>query len=304
MIAKLEPLLDFIHIQSKKTGNTIETPLDDPQGWRVATDLAWFATEEAERFVRSNSEIKNLKNVFGFAAQMHKNCAFIYRRGGGENGSHFVAYVPVVEPTVTSILLDATADIDGVGDLCPWRTNVAVPQVRYDNLHIVHVEPYTRDNLAEYFQREPNRLKYTEHAQQVIRGLMPAGASGLVVCKQTLVDHGHFPNTHAFAFPWKVFPWKFEDRHLAVTWWGGHGIGVNDWKEADYVFHFGEHILPDRSMFALVQGLRMQEATTGMLGATKNSELSTDHSNSPDYLDGYLDPRIEQVRPPATADIV
>jgi hypothetical protein len=45
---------------------------------------------------------------------------------------------------------------------------------------------------------------------------------------------------------------------------------VNDWKEADYVFHFGEHILPDRSMFALVQGLRMQEATTGMLGATKN----------------------------------
>jgi hypothetical protein len=79
---------------------------------------------------------------------------------------------------------------------------------------------------------------------------------------------------------------------------------VNDWKEADYVFHFGEHILPDRSMFALVQGLRMQEATTGMLGATKNSELSIDHSNSPDYLDGYLDPRIEQVRPPATADIV
>jgi hypothetical protein len=44
----------------------------------------------------------------------------------------------------------------------------------------------------------------------------------------------------------------FDGRHLAVTWRGGHGIGANDWKEADYVFEFGEHFLPDRIMFATV----------------------------------------------------
>jgi hypothetical protein len=29
------------------------------------------------------------------------------------------------------------------------------------------------------------------------------------------------------------FPFDFEGRHLALTWWGGHGIGANDWKDAD-----------------------------------------------------------------------
>jgi len=69
----MEPLLDFLHVQSKETGNSVDTPNDDPDGWRVARDLAWFATDEAEQFVLSNSrEIEHLDKVFGFAAQMHK----------------------------------------------------------------------------------------------------------------------------------------------------------------------------------------------------------------------------------------
>ena len=153
---KMEPLLDFIHVQSKRKGNTVETPNDDPEGWRVARDLAWFAGDEAEQFVLSNSrEIKQLDKVFGFAAQMHNNCAFIYRRGGGDNGSHFMAYVPVATPTGNSVLLDATADIDQVSELCPWRVQVSVPQVRYDNLHVVHAEPYTRENLTDFFVGKP-----------------------------------------------------------------------------------------------------------------------------------------------------
>jgi hypothetical protein len=68
--------------------------------------------------VLSNSrEIKDLDKVFGFAAQMHNNCAFIYRRGGGENGTHFMAYVPAATPSGNSVLLDATADIDRVSEL-------------------------------------------------------------------------------------------------------------------------------------------------------------------------------------------
>jgi hypothetical protein len=67
------------------------------------------------------------------------------------------------------------------------------------------------------------------------------------------------------------FPLNFDGRHLAVTWWGGYGIGANDWKEADYVFQLGEHILPRRTLFALVQGLRRHKATVGMLGSTKSA---------------------------------
>jgi hypothetical protein len=270
---KMEPLLDFIHVQSKRKGNTVETPNDDPEGWRVARDLAWFAGDEAEQFVLSNSrEIKQLDKVFGFAAQMHNNCAFIYRRGGGDNGSHFMAYVPVATPTGNSVLLDATADIDQVSELCPWRVQVSVPQVRYDNLHVVHAEPYTRENLTDFFRREANRRKYAEHARKVIRDLMPVGSRGLIVCKKALVDDGLFPNTvQSVQQPTTSFPWNFEGRHLAVTWWGGHGIGANDWKEADFVFQFGEHILPHRTLFALVQGLCKDKATMGMLSTTKSA---------------------------------
>jgi hypothetical protein len=38
--AKLQPLIDFIHVKDKGMGNTIETPKDDPQGWRFARELS------------------------------------------------------------------------------------------------------------------------------------------------------------------------------------------------------------------------------------------------------------------------
>ncbi len=272
--AKMEPLLEFIHAQSKRTGNSIETPNDDPEGWRVARDLAWFATDEAEQFVLSNSrEINNLDKVFGFAAQMHNGFAFIYRRGGGEGGTHFMAYEPVATPTGNSVLLDATADIDRVSELCSWRIHVPVSQVRYDRLQVIHAELHTGVNLTDFFRKEANRRTYAEQAKNVIRDIMPAGARGLIVCKKALVDDDLFPGTEVQSSeqPTTNFSWNFDGRQLAVTWWGGHGIGANDWKDAEFVFQFGEHILPRRTLFALVQGLRRDKATVGMLSTTKSA---------------------------------
>jgi hypothetical protein len=88
----LDPLIDFLRVQAKKTGNSIETLSDNPDDWGVAAELGWFAGEDAEQFVLSNSRlIPGLQEVFGFAAQMHRNYAFIYRRGRGTRGSNFVA---------------------------------------------------------------------------------------------------------------------------------------------------------------------------------------------------------------------
>jgi hypothetical protein len=212
--------------------------------------------------------IEDLEEVFGFAAQMYRNYAFIFRRGGGAMGSNFVAYVPAPAPDGNSILLDATADIDGVSELVSWRTHVAVPQVRYDNLHIVHAYDYTRENLKEFLRVAANQRKYAEHAEKLILEIMPEGACGLIVCKKRLAEDKLFLKRRdaapSHSEPTNRFPIDFEGRHLAVTWWGGHGIGANDWKEADYVFEFGEHFLPDRTMFATVQGLRGDKATIGM----------------------------------------
>jgi hypothetical protein len=177
--SKLDPLIDFLRAQSNKTGNSNETPNNDPEGWKVARELGWFAGEDAEQFVLTNGRhIDNLEEVFGFAAQMYRSYAFIFRRGGGAMGSNFVAYVPAPAPNGNSILLDATADIDGVSALVPWRTHVAVPQVRYDNLQIVHAYDYTRENLNDFLKLATNRRKYAEHAEKLILDIMPAGARG------------------------------------------------------------------------------------------------------------------------------
>ena len=279
----MKPLLDFIRIQSERIGNAIEGPNDGAEEWRVAFELRWFATEEAEQFVRNNREIKNLDKVFGLAAQMYNTCAFIYRRGGGDNGTYFMAYRPAATPSGSSVLLDATADIDGVGDLCAWRAPVRVPSVRYPNLHIVHAEPYTRKNLRDFFSKQANRRKYVEHAKKIIREIMPAGSRGLIVCKKDLVDQGDLPKTTPTVTQVgeqpNPFTWDFEGRKLAVTWWGGHGIGANDWKTADYVFQFGEHILPQRTMFAMVQGLRGHTAMEGMLSTPQSSNRTPPEVN-------------------------
>src|SRR5689334_1420324 len=47
----------------------------------------------------------------------------------------------------------------------------------------------------------------------------------------------------------------------------------------DYVFEFGEHYLPARTMFATVQGLRGHKATMGMLWETKSTNVTPDEVN-------------------------
>jgi hypothetical protein len=125
------------------------------------------------------------------------------------------------------------------------------------------------------FNKEPNRRDYKKHIEQLITDLMPIGTRGLLICKKALVDEGEIPKTTPQTDgDGKVvnpFTWNFNGRHLAVTWWGGYGIGVNDWKDAEYVFEFGEHILPNRTMFAMVQGLRGDTATSGILASNKST---------------------------------
>src|SRR5262249_365877 len=85
----MEPLLTFLHEQSKQTGNSIDIPSEGWDGFEVSRQLHWFASEEAEKFVLTNArDIPHLEEVFGFAAQMYNNYAFVFRLGGGANGSH------------------------------------------------------------------------------------------------------------------------------------------------------------------------------------------------------------------------
>ena len=175
-----------------------------------------------------------------------------------------------------TILLDATADIDGVSHIVTWREHAEVPQAHYENLDIVHVRQHTTTRLSEYFRKVPNRRAYADWMIQTIKEHMKPGELGLVVCKLALFENQHVPNwpegDERFKTPelyTEQHEWDIEGRKLCATHWGT-GIGSNAWKDADVVFLFDEFHIPSRIAAATVQGLREQRANEGDL-ATMSS---------------------------------
>ena len=63
--------------------------------------------------------------------------------------AHFFGYDSkrVVDLAAGTILLDATADIDGVNNIVTWRTRSETPRARFDNLEIIHVRQHTKTRL-------------------------------------------------------------------------------------------------------------------------------------------------------------
>jgi hypothetical protein len=153
-------LAKFMADKALGTGS-LEKPSDDPATWReVETSLAWFTTSAAQDYIRARrASIQGLGAVFGFARAMATGYAFIARYSG--DTPHFVGYQNNLALVPGMVLLDATADIDGVTQLCPWRSHAEVPKARYTNLDIVHVKSCTSQRLSKYLKlaKEPSRVR-------------------------------------------------------------------------------------------------------------------------------------------------
>jgi len=260
----------------------LETPKDDPHAWSVARELNWFTTEEAGQYARSRSAAlqnsmrksqPNIEGVFGFARCMAQNRAFVVRHGNGEKGAGFVGYEQALPDYRGMVLLDATADIDGLNELCPWRRQVAIPRATYDRLSIVHVPSVAEGTLKRFLQTPSNRREYVRHILDTVRSHVPPGHKALLVCKRDIVDakpeiEGWSANVKPFLTEKdRRFSWDFEDRSLSLTWWGGYGIGANHWKEADVVLLFDDHHLPQHANIAVAQGVKRASATDLPLAA-------------------------------------
>jgi hypothetical protein len=80
-------------IAGKLRGPDLETPLQDPAGWRIAERLSWFATQEAARHQRSQGarwRMLAFDEVFGFGRALTEGRAFIARYNEGKRGATFV----------------------------------------------------------------------------------------------------------------------------------------------------------------------------------------------------------------------
>jgi hypothetical protein len=107
-------------IVGKRRGPDLETPLQDPAGWQVAERLSWFVTQEAGRHQRSQGarwRTLPFDEVFGFGRALTESRAFIARSNEGKRGAIFVGYERGLPQVPGMVLLDATANIDGITDL-------------------------------------------------------------------------------------------------------------------------------------------------------------------------------------------
>jgi hypothetical protein len=271
-----DALAGLLSFMTKKTGNKqllLEKPKDDPEAWgSLSAGLGWFTTPEATRLLEKHkSACLPLKDVFGFARTAVDGYAFIAR---ANRLTQFVGYENVGPIVPGMVLMDATADVDRISDLCPWRKRVATPEANYANLSIIHVTPPARTtNLKKHLaEKRANSRSYVAWMVEVIKQHMQPGQKGLVVCLLDLFQSESVPNWREgdprFKEPQvytEAYGWDIEGRQLCATHWGS-GIGSNKWQEADAVFLFHDWYLPRRVHAAHVQGHRNHKASEGELG--------------------------------------
>jgi hypothetical protein len=252
--------------------SSLEKPSDAPGAWKVAKDLEWFAGQEAREYANANPSVAA---VFGFARALVKGYAFVARDRSGQGGTHFIGYESKLIQTHGAMLLDATADIDGVAQLSIGMEPPCTVQARYDNLQIVHIPQPTKQRLSLYLKTRKNHAAYVRWMESVIREHMEPGQRALVVCKKVLFDFESIPswppgdtrfsNRKLFT---EEYGWTIEGRELCAIHWGT-GIGDNTWKSADVVFLFDEFHVPRRSVIATAQGLQGHKATQGALASMR-----------------------------------
>ncbi len=258
--------------------NTITRAAEDFGPQFVANQLEWFATPEADIVVRDHSQhVPGLGSLFGLAKAMTQGCAFTSQSG---SVVYYVGWKPKLTIRHGMVLLDATADIDGITPLCPWREHIAVPRADYRNLEIIHVPQHTKRRTSEYLKTAANQRAYVKWMIETIKLYMQPGERGLVVCKKVLFDQERIPAWDdadpRFKDPdsfQKRYEWDIEGRQLCAIHYG-IGIGRNDWQEADMVFMFDEFYLPKRTVIANVQGYGRHNALQGPLASmtTLNSK--------------------------------
>ena len=247
----LDELFQFMESYSYKATNKIYLPKD------VSDQLAWFTSSTAERL--SKLAIPGIDQLFGFAKSTAQTCGFVVSDGAIVR---FVGYSPKGPISAGTVLMDATADIDGVAQIVPDQVAVEVPQAHYGNLEIIYVPQHTTKQLPKYFKFATNQKAYVRSMVQAIEEHMQPGERGLVVCKKTLFDQQRVPNwsedderfkdTDGFT---NNYAWDLGGRKLCAVHWGT-GIGSNAWRDAEVLFLCDEFHLPKRVAAAHVQGLR------------------------------------------------
>lgn len=229
-----------------------------PEGKKI--NLDWFRSEQASNYIASSDD--QVRNVFGFGRALANGFAFLARYDVHGKGARFVGYEMNMPLRPGMILLDATADIDGVSLLVTNRLHVRVPRVDFSNLTITHIEPELPKGLrlSEVLSQAKTAKPYADWIKRtIIENSLPQ-EKVLAVVHRGLLNHEYLPSDH------REFAHAFDlcERQVCFIHWGS-GIGSNRWKDATTVFLFGEFHIPKRALVGTSLGLLEQQATADAL---------------------------------------
>lgn len=245
--------------------------------------LSWFLSNQANDRIASSDE--NTKNVFGFARSLAKGFAFLSRYDQNGKGGRFVGYEMTMPLRPGSILLDATADIDGVSLIANNRKPVPVPQVDFCNLSITHIDPPfpKQTKINQIVKAAKTAEPYAKWIWETVLENTEVEEKVLVVVHKSMLDLGFLPR---FDFGFDEVPMiTTRARQIRFIHWGS-GIGSNQWKDAEAVFLFGEFHIPKRALIGTALGIKEQKADLDALAPFQSPKSQAD-----EYLalrDGHL----------------
>jgi len=240
VLPHVDAFVSFMLDRKDSSRRNLEKAEDDPAVWQaVIKELQWFASEEAQRYLRGRGE--EVRAIFGFARAVTRGRPIIERKQEGELGIHFVGYEGPRAPRAGMVLLDATAKTHGIAALCPRQELVDVPEADY--LELVHVAPPHKERqLKRHITASAeNAGSYQGWMLEVISKYVDPGQKALIVCDKWPIEHHSIPNWDRKDARWKdrrlfeaQWGWNLDGRQLCVTNWG-NGVGENAWAEAEVV---------------------------------------------------------------------
>lgn len=236
-------------------------------------DLSWFTSDQANDYISSSDE--QVKTVFGFGRALARGFAFLSRYDETGKGARFVGYELTMPLRPGTVLLDATADIDGVSLIVSNRKHVLVPRLDFSNLTITHINPDIPKGVkvAAIIKQAKRAKPYAQWIMRTIKEHSTPGEKIVVVAHKAMLEHEYLPNEH------RDFDSQYdlEGRQVCFINWG-YGIGSNRWRDASAVFLFGEFHIPKRATIATLFGLKQQAVNVLALSSlqspnSKNTEL-------------------------------
>jgi hypothetical protein len=243
--------------------NSLVLPEVTPMDVAVIHDIFEDSTQlkALAKEVRVSEE--EMRKVFGLILSISEGYAFIANRENS-NGALFVGYRFDLPLRSGSVLLDATAEIDGINQIVGWSKVVPSAPADYRNLTIKLLDVPSEignKNFKKLYGHWTTRTLLLNWMRESVLQNTKAKDKVLIVSNKDLIIGGEL----------KSMDW--EGRTVSFVHYGT-GVGSNQWKDYKNVFMFGQFHKPQSAYISEGLGLKEEKFTTDSVAGISPRKLT------------------------------